>query len=132
MEIKKRLKSGINVYRGVHPRGRASDPGDFGRGIYYSTSKSIAECYGEVKRFKLKFANPLILDEKRAYRLGAGIFNTIGNNPHVEESRRKKNCERMARYLLGKGYDGLVSMDSNHLKQKWTVLEIVDYKVVRR
>lgn len=135
MNIKVKLGGGMKLYRG-EPEYRVpgrfnSDPGDFGRGIYHTTSKARAGVYGTVKTVALKLANPLILDVERAYDLGAGVFNTLGNNPRVSREQTIRNCERLTRWLLRKGYDGLVSVSKGRRfsgPRDHTELEIVSYK----
>jgi len=127
MKLKQKLIIGIKVYRGVHPHHCSADSGDFGRGIYYTTSKAMARAYGEVKIFYVAFNNPLILSVEQAYKLGADIFNTIGNNPYVDKKIRIKNCERLTKYLLRHGYDCLVCIHKRKISN-YSSLEIVDYR----
>lgn len=132
--LREKLSSiGINAWRGIRERyGReyASDPGDFGRGIYYTTSRARARAYGGENLIKqnIKLKNPLILDDKSAYDLAAGQYSTVGPAHTMEE--RMKNAERFTRDLIDMGYDGVVSVRK---KSRYTSggppteLEVVDF-----
>jgi len=125
-KVKKPKSVKMTVYRGVRPKlpGKeyASDPGDFGRGIYYTTNKSMARAYGidkKIETIKLELKNPLQLTEEEAYDL-AEKYNTLGHG--VDEATRIKNAERMTKDLLAQGYDGIISTDKRGFK------EIVDFR----
>ena len=131
----KATTTGIPVRRGTRPlrvnKPYASDPGDFGRGIYYSTNWYHARSYAtrdeDVAKSIIKFNNPLVLSDEEAYNL-ADKFGTI-NLPDEDwklpyEQRIHKllaNAENMTRYMLKLGHDGLISV-------KKRTLEIVDYR----
>lgn len=117
----------ITAHRGVGLKrpGKeyASDAGDFGRGIYYTTSKARARVYSadkKIETFELELKNPLQLSEEEAYKL-AEKYNTLGHG--VDEKTRLKNAERMTRELLDQGHDGLIAT-SERIGTK----EIVDFR----
>lgn len=132
----KATTTGIPVRRGEKPRlaGRAyaTDAGDFGRGIYYSTHYHRAKSYGPVTKSVIKFSNPLVLTAEESYAL-ANQFHTVIlpeedlvalRSPKQRESRLLANAEALTRYMLSQGHDGLIVVDRG-------VLEIVDYRPYR-
>ena len=101
----------------------ASDPGDFGRGIYWTTTKVRAFQYGEVRTEKVRFESPAVMSLEDAYRL-CDQFNCIGHG--VSQEQRLLNCEALTKFMLAKGYDSLIAIDSRS-----DSLEIVDYRPYR-
>lgn len=120
---------GISVRRGSRiKRGGTSyqsDPGDFGRGIYYTTSYTRASTYGDVEKNTLKLKNPIVLSVDEAYALSekyetvrlseekeTELFNKVGRSG-IRQARVDellKNSQRLTDDLLAKGHDGLVSI----------------------
>lgn len=101
----------------------ASDPGDFGRGVYYSTSGVRARCYGSVcKQHEVTLKKPLVLTMDEAYEL-ADHYETVslkkssverivaagGKNQEIQQ-QRLVNAGRMSEHLMAAGYDGLVAV----------------------
>ena len=122
------MSIGVKVWRGEgerYVREFASDPGDFGRGIYWTTSHARARAYGGKKTVPnvIKFKNPLVLPVNEAYDI-AGRFGTI--QEHSEE-KRIKNSEAMTHHLLSLGYDGLVSVS-----EMGDELEVVDFRPYKK
>lgn len=95
------------MYRGVRPKryGKdyASDPGDLGKGEYWTSNIHYARGYGKVKTRKIKLKNPLHLDSTQASIL-ADRYRTVRGFPH----QREAGARRMSEYLKSRGYDGLV------------------------
>lgn len=124
---------GIIVYRGIRPKYEkvfASDPGDFGRGVYWTTSKARAKSYSSnIITARIVFNNPLILTVNEAYDL-ADHYNTINE---IDIDKRIKNAEIFTRDMLSFGFDGLISIRLTR-KHKYkemsfhSELEIVDYR----
>ena len=135
---------GISVKRGQkdflkHPF--SSDPGDFGRGIYYDTNYQRAKTYGNVEISVIKLKNPIVLTDEEAYNLSdkfrtvrlsnddyEKIGKEIGFGPkkrierlNAQTQQLLKNAQAMTDFLLSQGYDGLVSIHKNGL-------EVVDYR----
>lgn len=141
-----RAREGLRLYRGqrsIQPgREYASDPGDLGRGIYYTSFKARARGYGEVTQQQVTFSNPLVLSEKEAYTL-ADQYQTVRIDPPEEMIQqamktgvrfdwpaqervlRLANAERMTRDILAKGHDGLIVVMDGHL-------EVVDYRPYKK
>jgi len=131
---------------GKSNRPYSSDPGDFGRGIYYDTSYHRAASYGrDVEKIVLKFKNPLVVTAKEAYKLSdkfgtvrltddkweelARSLGLIGPNkrqgPRIHDVVVKellKNAENMTKTMLRNGHDGLIVI---HIRGN---LEMVDYR----
>lgn len=142
-KIKRRLQKGMYVWRGVNtqPKNEVynSDPGDLGRGIYYTTSNTRACAYGVVHKYKVRFKNPLVLSVEDAYEL-ADSFHTIRLTPQQEVTvrlsstdpteriklrmeLRLNNSHKMTEAMLEQGHDGLAAI--SHLRDE---IEIVNYK----
>ena len=132
--IRFKILSGIPVRRGIRKafwsREYISDPGDFGRGIYYDTNYYRAKNYGEVTKGILKLTNPIVLSSSEAYEI-AEKFQTVRlhddwytqNNSQDSMQARLINAQRMTEFLLNQGYDGLASVNT-----KMGSIEIVDYR----
>jgi hypothetical protein len=116
---------GIKVYRGIgRSRGDfASDPGDLGRGVYYSTAYARAKCYASagLETKVITFKNPLILLVEEAYELSDKYGGTCFQGLSVEQ--KLKNAEAMTLDLLSKGYDGLLSCN-----ERMGEIEVVDFR----
>lgn len=141
--IQAKAKKGIPVSRGIRPalasRPFVSDPGDLGRGIYYTTNYHRARCYGEVQKSVIVFSNPLVLSVDDAYAL-ADKYQTVRIEPDMalveqlkqqgkrwadyEQEQRLRNAEKMTQDLLAQGFDGLISVSTGRRVE----LEIVDYR----
>jgi hypothetical protein len=129
-----KILSGIPVRRGFRKifceRDYLSDPGDFGRGIYYDTNYHRAKTYGEVAKSILKLTNPIVLSSSEAYEI-AEKFQTVRlhddwytqNNSQDSMQARLNNAQRMTEFLINQGYDGLASVNI-----KMGSIEIVDYR----
>lgn len=133
-DILERARKGIIAYRGEPPpeykRGKVfiSDPGDFGRGIYYTTLKARAKAVaGEahVTQKEIEFDNPFIIDYGEAYATLVQDYNTLGHGIDLEA--RLRNCKRLTIDMLNKGYDGLIAVRKDKTG-KVVELEIVDYR----
>ena len=132
--IRHRILSGIPVRRGFRKifceREYISDPGDFGRGIYYDTNYHRAKTYGEVAKSILKLTNPIVLSSGEAYEI-AEKFQTVRlhddwyaqNNSQDSMQARINNAQKMTEFLINQGYDGLASINV-----KMGSIEIVDYR----
>jgi hypothetical protein len=132
--IRLKIISGISVRRGIHKtfweREYISDPGDFGRGIYYDTNYHRAKTYGEVTKSVLKLTNPIVLSSSEAYEI-AEKFQTVRlnddwytkNNSQDSMRARLSNAKKMTEFLLNQGYDGLAAVNI-----KMGSIEIVDYR----
>lgn len=130
---------GIPVRRGSKPfkKGKpyASDVGDFGRGVYYSSNYHLAKQYGNVSKLTIKFANPLILNGDESYQLAdkyktvnlsdeetLEIIKEFGVKSREEVEKRKlENAQKLTDYMLKNGHDGLIAVLDGRL-------EIVDYR----
>jgi len=143
---------GIPARRGTEgyaARGKPfkSDPGDFGRGVYYTTDyKQALYGYGggdpeKVVKTLIKFKNPLVLTVDEAYEL-SDEYETVNqqtpkellnwfkddkekwerwhaDNPY-DIDVRLKNAERLTMDMLKKGHDGLIVI---HARQRRTPKE---------
>lgn len=105
---------GMPVFRAVNTavnRPYATDPGDFGRGIYWTTSEARAKSYGKtIERRVLVLANPKVLMVSEAYDL-ATEYGTVG--PNLSTEVRLKNSQRLTNDLVSQGYDSLVSINES-------------------
>jgi len=125
-QVMVQAKRGIKVYRGTR-RNKGefiSDPGDFGRGIYYSTSKSIAKCYGQVEESIIRFKNPFVMNYNEAYECVAEQWDTL----HGSNKKRIRNAEQLTFDMLIAGYDGFVAVGVGMFDKKGIILEVVDYR----
>ena len=132
--IKLRIVYGIPVRRGIRKifwsREYISDPGDFGRGVYYDTNYHRAKTYGEVTKSILKLTNPIVLSSSEAYEI-AEKFQTVRlhdswymqNDSQDSMKARLNNAQKMTEFLLNQGYDGLAAVNT-----KMGSIEIVDYR----
>lgn len=138
---KKATTTGIPARHGESPnrhnRPYSTDPGDFGRGIYYDTSYHRAASYGrDVEKIILKFKNPLVVTADEAYKL-SDKFETVRLSDEKWDKlagvgvERKhdmiseqllKNAEAMTKNMLSNGNDGLIVI---HIRGN---LEMVDYR----
>jgi len=121
--VREAAKEGIGVFRGVLPeqpgKGFASDPGDFGRGRYWTTSGQRAEAIAgkeAVEPGTVKLDNPLILDTDEAYDL-AEKYGTVTGEARMEGS------QKLTDDMLAAGYDGIIVVG-----QKPGELEIVEFQ----
>ena len=126
---------GIPVRRGeigeIGPRGFRTDPGDFGRGVYYTTNFSQAKmAYAggreeNVQKSRIRFRNPLVLTGEEAYKLADEFETVLLKGGHLAVQDRHEallvNAGRLTRVMLEKGHDGLVVIMGSRL-------EIVDYR----
>ena len=144
----KATTEGIMAYRGETEgrlrRGKSysSDPGDLGRGVYYTVTKARAKTYGKVRRTRLIFDNPVVLSMSDAYEL-AGTYGTVQppediqeqiiemkmQDPSIDvpamiEALRMKAATEMTMDLLELGHDGLIAVQIGRARE----IEIVDYR----
>jgi hypothetical protein len=112
-KIRSRLQTGMEVWRGIRLEGRPADPGDFGRGTYFSTSHCRAGCHGTTFRMNLRLANPLILTVEEAYTQIADRFGTItgmAGDPSSgagDFSPRGLRAAEASAAMRALGYDGV-------------------------
>lgn len=118
---KKATTEGLPLYRGTKEGRKPSDPGDFGKGPYYTSKYYRAKCYGDVKKEILKFKNPLVLTANKAYDIAQKYGTIHGKDRH-------KAAERMARGIMRAGYDAIISVTENELGRGTTELEVVDFR----
>lgn len=129
---------GIPVRRGAKSKLNqeyATDVGDFGRGIYYSTNYIVAKQYGPVEKSSIKFTNPLVISDEEAYEIATQyqtvrlsdkreleLFQQFGNrNKEIAKKEMLKNALHLTLDILENGHDGLVVVKNGRL-------EIVDYR----
>lgn len=102
---------GMSLWRGHTEPSKsrfAHDPGDFGRGVYWTSSCARAKCYGKsLKRAVIKLQSALVLSVSDAYALAAK-YGTVG--PQFSMDQKLANASRMTEELKAQGYDGLVSV----------------------
>ena len=130
-KIRNSLKEGMLVYRGVkehYPKDSeyATDPRDFGRGIYYTNNIHRARAYGDVTKKILVLNNPIVMSMADAYKL-AEEYHTVRlpesheRNPEKsmleiiqdDAHQRMLNAQKMSDDMLNKGYDGLVAVEDD-------------------
>ncbi len=135
LETTKKLRRdfalGKRLHRGERPKRVdqvfASDPGDFGRGLYYTTSQARARQYGPVLTKIIKLQNPLILSDAEAYQLSEEyetvklnertiieIFDRVDRElmQRAVTAKLLENAQKMTDALKSQGFDGLVSIRS--------------------
>ncbi len=105
------------LYRGVtDKRGKefASDPGDFGRGEYWSSDPHVAKAYSsKVKCETIVLFNPIQLLEIEAYILADDMYGTIRGKNKIgsgcgEIKDRLENSSKLTADLVSLGHDGFV------------------------
>jgi len=101
----------VKAWRGIRPlrKGQtfASDAGDLGAGIYYSSSKSFAKAYGAIGKplqKTLEFKNPIYLTGKEASELGEA-YKTV----RAPIKERLIGANKLRQDLLDAGYDGIIA-----------------------
>jgi len=100
----------------------ASDPGDFGLGVYFTTSIHRARAIGRViLEVFLDLENPLELSEEAAYALVLDKlgFDTI--HGHGVPALRVREARKARDWFLGRGHDTLI------VKKQSGDLEVVVY-----
>ena len=130
--LRERFAKGAPLWRGQRPlngRAFASDPGDLGRGKYFSSLKSRAENYGDISREMIVLHNPLVLTTDEAYTQIADQFGTIsGQSEHPEHGStgdhesRLRAAQAATDAMQKAGYDGVVALNNWH---NITELEVV-------
>lgn len=120
---------GMKVYHGELPLRKgekvATDAGDLGRGIYYSSSESVARAHAGKKNVTVKnlvISRPLIISEADAYSILVEEYKTV-NAPTMED--RISEAQKLTDDMIAQGYDGLVSV--RLMKDGTRQYEIVDY-----
>lgn len=124
---------GLKVFRGESQnksawpsKEYATDPGFYGRGVYYTTCPDVAQWYGHgwsaVHQGEIKLSNPLVLSEATADRLSEhyGILRP-GRDPTPDALQR---AQELTNDLLKRGYDGMAIVHG-------TSVEVVDYRPKR-
>jgi len=104
----------MEMYRGEgvnaeakQERGFASDPGDYGRGEYWTDSQAFASNYGTVRKTVIELRNALRLDPNEMVRL---IRDEYGmTKAWLPQRERIAAAERFTRDMLAKGYDGIAA-----------------------
>jgi hypothetical protein len=130
--------TGIEVRRGERKRSHnkpfATDVGDFGRGVYYTSNYHQARTYGSVTKSVLKLKNPLVLTVDEAYKLSdqyqtvrlsdeehMALYNKFGRDrTSIVQAKMLENAEKFTKDMIAKGHDGLIVIHKGRL-------EIVDY-----
>ena len=105
----------MRVFRGerpILPHGMfATDPGDFGRGIYFTTAlpraRAIAGTAGKVVKMVMDVSEFLLIDMGEAYRI-ADAYGTVDKKFTVEEKMR--NAQAMRDELVAEGFKGLIAV----------------------
>jgi len=142
IRLRREFSAGKRLHRGERAlkfgQVYSSDAGDFGRGIYYSTSYSRACQYGTVHTRTIRLYNPLILSDQEAYSLSDHyetvklrdstmneIFNQVSRSEfhRAVSARLLFNSQRMTNSLVNQGYDGLIS-----IRLRGGELEVVCFK----
>jgi hypothetical protein len=117
-QLCRRFAAGLPVFRGKQDGRAPSDPGDFGQGTYYSTSKARAANYGALKPFTIVLTKPLLLTVEEAYTQIADRYGTIsgvaghpetGAGDFVPRAARAAEATSAVRSL---GHDGLAAINS--------------------
>jgi hypothetical protein len=131
--LRERLRAGMPVWRGLRdPDRRPADPGDFGRGVYFTTARCRAGCYGAPFRMCLALRNPLILTCEEAYAQIADRFGTISGaafDPRGgagEFTPRALRAGEATSALQAAGYDGLVVINEGR-RRGGSELELVKF-----
>lgn len=106
----------LKVYRGVSPyKTGPTDPGDLGKGTYYSTSRATARSYGVVLESTITLDFPLYLDGDQAADMVAK-YGTV-NGDHRDEG-----ASRLTRDMLAAGYDSLIVSGWDSSRGEFTVV----------
>lgn len=123
--IGERARTGLKVWRGERCDHRPSDPGDFGAGKYYSTSRARARSYGGLagtRQHVIQFDNPFVITVSAAYDL-AEQYGTI----HGTLEQRLAAARKLTSDLKSQGYDGLIAVNQRRRRNTVTELEIVRF-----
>jgi hypothetical protein len=120
--IAQRAKTGLKVWRGQRDDHRPADPGDFGAGQYYSTSRLRAKSYGQPRQTTLVFNNALVVNVQDAYDL-AEHYGTI----HGSTEQRLAAAQQMTHDIRAQGYDGFIAVNDQRRVAGQTELEVVRY-----
>ena len=92
----------LKVYRGVNPnQSKPTDPGDLGKGTYYTTSLATARSYGIPLQGELHLQNPKVINAIEAAEL-VEKYGTV-NGYH-----RMRGALALTRDMKAAGYDSLV------------------------
>lgn len=122
----KATTQGLPLWRGFGKQAPA-DPGDFGIGPYYSTSRERASMYGpKLRRDNLRFENPLVMHVKDVYNL-TDDFNTV-RGKFADRFKASKDLGQTARLL---GHDAIIAVKPKGSYSKdglYTELEVVDLR----
>lgn len=96
-----------DMYRGVRPKKHgkdyASDPGDLGKGEYWTSNIHYARGYGKTTKKKIRLKNPLHLTASQASIL-IDRYKTVRGHTH----QREKGAAKLSAHFKSRGYDGVV------------------------
>jgi len=119
--------------KGVDERGYATDAGDLGRGIYYSTDEGTAKGYGEVSSQELTFKNPLAVSARDIANpeqtgLAQKYKTIVSMHPGVSAEEKKRlaleGSTKLTEDLLEQGYDALIVSGYDSPKGHYTVVDL--------
>ncbi len=81
-----------------------TDPGDYGQGIYLTEDKNVASRYGkDIKKVKVKFKNPLIINNEDDYQKHAEFFGD-----KYGEAKSLYNSKQRSVAIMKQGYDAVI------------------------
>jgi hypothetical protein len=100
----------MKMYRGTKSKRRhtefASDPGDYGRGVYWAASKVFARIYGDlIAEGDIHLKNALRLAPDEVGRLARSTGATVMQDGI---DKRLSAAERFTTEMKARGYDGIV------------------------
>ena len=119
--------------KGADERGYATDAGDLGRGIYYSTDEGTAKGYGEVSSQELTFKNPLAVSARDIANpeqtgLAQKYKTIVSMHPGVSAEEKKRlaleGSTKLTEDLLEQGYDALIVSGYDSPKGHYTVVDL--------
>ena len=86
----------------------ASDPGDYGRGIYWTSSYETAEVYGEVTNSLIILERVLLVPTDELMKL-IKSYVTCNMSSDWGRERRLKGAQDMTDYFKGLGAEAVLS-----------------------
>lgn len=125
--VEEALRSGLRMFRGRkarrHPTlGFSTDPGNYGRGVYWTTDPDVAWFYADydeaaVEAGVVRLASPLVLDaaSAAALREGRGTVRAPGDDRDRFEERLAA-ADALTRELLAAGRDGVAVLHRSSLE----------------
>jgi hypothetical protein len=84
----------------------ASDPGDYGRGEYWSNNQEFSSLYGDLIEREIYLVNALRLSSKEISTLARDIYGTT-RMEHTAADRLAAS-ERLTADIRARGHDGIV------------------------